>query len=153
MNASSERSKSLWMSTTSVTEAPALTRNGRADVVVVGAGIAGLSTAYELAKTGKSVVVLDRGPLGGGMTARTTGHLASELDDYYHELIEVRGSMRQGRSMVRRPPRSTASKQSCARKESTVIFVASTVTSSWPQKPIRLFLRRSSRPRARSDRV
>jgi glycine/D-amino acid oxidase-like deaminating enzyme len=91
MNASSERSKSLWMSTTSVTEAPALTRNGRADVVVVGAGIAGLSTAYELAKTGKSVVVLDRGPLGGGMTARTTGHLASELDDYYHELIEVRG--------------------------------------------------------------
>jgi glycine/D-amino acid oxidase-like deaminating enzyme len=35
--------------------------------------------------------VLDRGPLGGGMTARITGHLASELDDYYHELIHVRG--------------------------------------------------------------
>jgi glycine/D-amino acid oxidase-like deaminating enzyme len=63
----------------------------RCDVVVVGAGIAGLSTAYELARLGGSVVVLDRGALGGGMTARTTAHLASELDDFYHELINVRG--------------------------------------------------------------
>jgi glycine/D-amino acid oxidase-like deaminating enzyme len=62
-----------------------------ADVVVVGAGIAGLSAAYELAQNGKSVIVLDRGPLGGGMTARTSGHLASEFDDFYHEHIRLRG--------------------------------------------------------------
>jgi glycine/D-amino acid oxidase-like deaminating enzyme/nitrite reductase/ring-hydroxylating ferredoxin subunit len=91
MNVSSERSKSLWMNTASYVEASTLKQDERADAVVVGAGIAGLSTAYELTKTRKSVVVLDRGSLGGGMTARTTGHLASELDDYYHELINVRG--------------------------------------------------------------
>jgi glycine/D-amino acid oxidase-like deaminating enzyme/nitrite reductase/ring-hydroxylating ferredoxin subunit len=58
---------------------------------VVGAGIAGLSIAYEFARAGRSVVVLDRGPIGGGMTARTTAHLASALDDYYHDLIGLRG--------------------------------------------------------------
>ena len=62
-----------------------------ADVVVVGSGIAGLSTAYELARRGSSVVVLDRGPIGRGMTARTTAHLSSQLDDFYSEMIPVRG--------------------------------------------------------------
>jgi glycine/D-amino acid oxidase-like deaminating enzyme len=64
---------------------------GRLDVVVVGSGIAGLFTVYELCRLGRSVVVLDRGVLGGGMTARTTAHLASQLDDFYHELIRMRG--------------------------------------------------------------
>ncbi|MFN2579026.1 MAG: FAD-dependent oxidoreductase, partial [Pyrinomonadaceae bacterium] len=41
----------------------------------VGAGIAGLSVAYELARAGKSVVVLDRDQIGSGETARTTAHL------------------------------------------------------------------------------
>ncbi len=91
MNVSSERSRSLWMETVAPDEAPPLREDARADVVVVGAGIAGLSTAYELARAGRSVIVLDRGPLGGGMTARTTAHLASELDDYYDALIDLRG--------------------------------------------------------------
>src|SRR5215207_4763991 len=91
MNASSERSVSLWMGTASMPQAEPLTSDQRADVVVVGAGIAGLSTAYELCRLGQSVVVLDRGPLGGGMTARTSAHLASALDDFYHELIKMRG--------------------------------------------------------------
>src|SRR5918997_3160231 len=91
MNVSSETSVSLWMSTAKVSDAPPLAQDERADVVVIGAGIAGLSAAYELCKAGKSVVVLDRGPLGGGMTARTSAHLASEFDDFYHEHIRLRG--------------------------------------------------------------
>ncbi|MDQ4062021.1 MAG: FAD-dependent oxidoreductase [Pseudomonadota bacterium] len=91
MNVGSERSVSLWMETATVEDAAPLSGDERADVVVVGAGISGLSTAYELARAGRSVVVLDRGPLGRGMTARTSAHLASELDDFYHELIRLRG--------------------------------------------------------------
>jgi glycine/D-amino acid oxidase-like deaminating enzyme/nitrite reductase/ring-hydroxylating ferredoxin subunit len=59
--------------------------------VVIGSGIAGMSTAYELSRFGRSVVVIDRGKVGAGMTARTTGHLATELDDLYSELIKARG--------------------------------------------------------------
>ena len=91
MNASSEASLSLWMATATMPQAEALASDERTEVVVAGAGIAGLSIAYELCRLGQSVVVLDRGPLGGGMTARTSAHLASALDDFYHEFIKMRG--------------------------------------------------------------
>ncbi len=56
------------------------------DVCVIGAGIAGLSVAHALVRDGFDVLVLDQGPIGGGQTARTTAHLASALDDYFHVL-------------------------------------------------------------------
>lgn len=90
MNVSSEQSTSLWMDT-SVYDAPTLKRDLIADVVVVGSGIAGLSTAYELAKAGKAVVVVDRGPIGKGMTSRTTAHLTAQCDDGFEKLISRRG--------------------------------------------------------------
>src|SRR5436305_12170042 len=70
---------------------PSLDNDIRADVCVVGAGIAGLTTAYLLAQEGKSVVVLDDGPIGGGESGRTTAHLASALDDRYFELERLHG--------------------------------------------------------------
>jgi glycine/D-amino acid oxidase-like deaminating enzyme/nitrite reductase/ring-hydroxylating ferredoxin subunit len=91
MNAIEEKSLSLWMDTAEVRQAPALARDEHADVVVVGSGIAGLSTAYELAKLGQSVIVLDRGELAGGMSSRTSAHLTSALDDLYSALIGMRG--------------------------------------------------------------
>lgn len=42
------------------------------DVVVVGAGVIGASTAFHLARSGASVQVLDRGPAGGGMSGRSS---------------------------------------------------------------------------------
>jgi voltage-gated potassium channel Kch len=91
MNVGDERSISCWMDQSPVLDAPQLAQDETCDVIVIGAGIAGLSTAYELARLGRSVVVIDRGGIGNGMTARTTAHLATELDDFYSELIKVRG--------------------------------------------------------------
>ena len=67
-----ERHPSLWQQTFTPPVFPQLTGNLNADVCVVGAGIAGLSVACELAVTGHRVVVLDRLPFGAGMTGRTT---------------------------------------------------------------------------------
>jgi glycine/D-amino acid oxidase-like deaminating enzyme len=50
-----------------------------------------MSVAYELAKRGKKVVIFDRGPIGKGMTSRTTAHLAAQCDDRFHEMIGRRG--------------------------------------------------------------
>src|SRR4051794_5048026 len=75
------QSRSVWMETAEVPPRLPLSRDATADVCVIGAGIAGLSVAYMLAREGKSVVVLDDGPTGGGETARTTAHLAFYLDD------------------------------------------------------------------------
>ena len=91
MNVGDEHSRSFWMDDAPVIDAPRLSAAEACDVVVIGSGIAGLSTAYELARMGQSVVVIDRGGIGSGMTARTTAHLATALDDFYSELIRVRG--------------------------------------------------------------
>jgi glycine/D-amino acid oxidase-like deaminating enzyme/nitrite reductase/ring-hydroxylating ferredoxin subunit len=68
-----------------------LTEDARADVCVVGAGIAGMVTAYLLAQAGRRVIVLDDGPIGGGETGRTTAHLADALDDRYAVLERLHG--------------------------------------------------------------
>ena len=68
-----------------------LAGNVHVQVCVVGAGIAGLSTAYLLAKAGKSVAVLDDGPVGGGMTRMTTAHLTHAIDDHYYEVERLHG--------------------------------------------------------------
>src|SRR3954469_762886 len=87
-----EATTSLWMAQTEVLpEAAALTDSLTCDVVVIGSGIAGLSAAYELSAAGRSVIVLDRGPIAGGMTSRTTAHLTSICDDGMGELIGMRG--------------------------------------------------------------
>jgi glycine/D-amino acid oxidase-like deaminating enzyme/Rieske Fe-S protein len=91
MNVDDERSRSFWIEDAGGIKAPRLSADEACEIVVIGAGIAGLSTAYELSRFGRSVIVIDRGRIGAGMTARTTAHLATELDDRYSDLIQVRG--------------------------------------------------------------
>ena len=85
----SEESQSSWKAT-GLERAP-LAADLDADVCVVGAGIAGLTTAYMLARAGRKVVVLDDGPIAGGETQRTTAHLSTALDDRYDALERRRG--------------------------------------------------------------
>ena len=82
---------SVWQGTFEVPNYPKLERSGSTDVCVVGAGIAGLSVAYHLAREGKKVVVLDDGPIGGGESGRTTAHLVDAMDDRIYWLEHVHG--------------------------------------------------------------
>ena len=52
----------------------------RADVIVVGAGIIGLSIAWRLAQAGRKVVVVDRGEVGSGASLAATGMLAAAAE-------------------------------------------------------------------------
>src|SRR5258706_4969979 len=91
MKKSLEQSKSIWMDTGQVPKETSLTEKKRGDVCVVGAGIAGMTTAYLLAREGKSVVVLDDGPIAGGQTRRTTAHLSHALEHRYYQLERIQG--------------------------------------------------------------
>ena len=86
-----EATKSVWMETTAVSRHQSFSRDTEADVCVVGAGIAGLTTAYQLACEGRKVVVLDDGPVAGGQTQRTSAHLSNAIDDRYVEIEKVHG--------------------------------------------------------------
>ena len=79
------------MATANTPSQSRLKENIRTDVCIIGAGIAGLSTAYLLGREGRSVVVLDDGLIGGGMTGRTTAHLTNAFDDRYVEMEKIHG--------------------------------------------------------------
>ena len=83
MNSDNGRTQSVWMATADMPSEPPLPGDVTTDVCVVGAGIAGLTTAYRLAKAVQRVVVVDDGPTAGGETCRTTAHLVNALDDRY----------------------------------------------------------------------
>ena len=92
MHDDSQANNSIWMATANTPSQPQLQENIRTDVCIIGAGIAGLTTAYLLAQEGRSVVVLDDGPIGGGMTGRTTAHLTNAFDDRYVDVEKLHGS-------------------------------------------------------------
>lgn len=92
MNEESGNTTTLWHDDVVIDVRPPMTGDGRADICVIGAGIAGMMTAYLLAREGRHVVVLDDGPIGGGETGRTTAHLSDALDDRYTRLESLHGA-------------------------------------------------------------
>lgn len=62
-----------------------------ADTCIVGAGIGGISTAYELVRRGRDVVMVEAREVLSGETGRTSGHLTNALDDGYTEIAKKHG--------------------------------------------------------------
>ncbi|MDW0135721.1 MAG: FAD-binding oxidoreductase [Nitrososphaeraceae archaeon] len=69
-----------------------LAQNISVDVAIVGGGIAGITTAYLLSKSGKSVALLEDGYIGSGETGRTTAHITHALDDRYYNIEKKHGA-------------------------------------------------------------
>ena len=86
------RYDSVWSASFDVPTYSPLSENLSTDVVIVGAGIAGMSVAYHVAQAGKKVVVIDDGGIGGGITSRTTAHLTAALDNTYGLVESRRGT-------------------------------------------------------------
>ncbi len=91
MQSDSGHTTSVWMANTEVPQFQPLNQDLRTNVCVIGAGIAGMTTAYLLARAGRAVVLIDDGPIGGGETSRTTAHLTAALDDRYYNIAKLHG--------------------------------------------------------------
>ncbi len=85
-----KRSVSVWTATAALSDHLPLDADIRADVCVIGAGIAGLTTAYLLSREGKNVVVIDAFDVGAGETGSTTAHFFPP-DEWYDSLIKSFG--------------------------------------------------------------
>jgi glycine/D-amino acid oxidase-like deaminating enzyme/nitrite reductase/ring-hydroxylating ferredoxin subunit len=82
---------SYWLDSTKPVQFGKLDAPAETEVVIIGAGISGLTAAYLLAKSGKSVIVVDDGFIGSGETGRTTAHIANAVDDRYYEIEDLFG--------------------------------------------------------------
>ena len=82
---------SFWERTAKKFRSAPLVENLTTDVCVIGAGIAGVTTAYLLARENRRVALIDDGPVGGGMTGRTTAQFVTLVDDGYDKVEKMIG--------------------------------------------------------------
>ena len=86
------RFESHWMATAPSSPHPALAEDLEVDAVVIGAGIAGICTAWELARAGRSVVLLDADRVAAGVTGHTTAKLSVQHTLIYADVAERFGA-------------------------------------------------------------
>lgn len=91
MNRPSNDGRSYWMRTADLPSFAPLSGTTQADAAVIGSGIVGLSTAWELARAGLRVVVLEADRLAGGVTGHTTGKVTALHTAVYDTLRKEHG--------------------------------------------------------------
>lgn len=83
--------KSIWTETSPIPPRNSLPGNKRTEVVVIGAGMAGILTAYYLQKYGLHVVVVEANRIGSGQTGFTTAKITSQHNLIYQKLAHTFG--------------------------------------------------------------
>jgi glycine/D-amino acid oxidase-like deaminating enzyme len=76
---------------TPVPEQPRLQRNVKVDVAIVGAGIVGLTAAWILKRSGKTVAVVEMDRVVRGVTGHTTAKITSGHSLIYQPLESKHG--------------------------------------------------------------
>jgi glycine/D-amino acid oxidase-like deaminating enzyme/nitrite reductase/ring-hydroxylating ferredoxin subunit len=84
--------QSYWMASTGTTSYPRLTDDIIVDVAIVGGGIAGISTAWELAHAGRSAVLLEADRIAAAISGFTTGRLSAAHPWTYAPLRDSLGA-------------------------------------------------------------
>lgn len=90
----SGQADAVWVHTEPYSNRPKfskLDKNVSTDVCIIGSGISGISIAYELVTRGVNVVMIEARDILSGESGRTSGHLATALDDHYTEIAKKHG--------------------------------------------------------------
>ena len=85
------KQKSIWLDGISNKTCPSLNKNIDVDVLIIGGGITGISTAYHLASKNLNVCLVEKNKVAEGVTSRTTGKLTYLQQDIYTKLKIYRG--------------------------------------------------------------
>jgi glycine/D-amino acid oxidase-like deaminating enzyme/nitrite reductase/ring-hydroxylating ferredoxin subunit len=90
MSSAPLQQQSIW-SEVPLPRFPALDRDMDVDVVVVGAGLTGITTACLLRRAGARVALIERGQVAAADTCRTTAHLTYVTDERLHRIVSTFG--------------------------------------------------------------
>ena len=79
---------SIWHESIEIEGRQKLQGSLEREIVVIGAGMTGILTAYHLQNMGKQVAIIEAGRIAGGQTGRTTAKITSQHGLFYQHLIE-----------------------------------------------------------------
>lgn len=82
---------SYWIASSPPTDHPSLHEYLAVDVVVIGAGIVGLTSALLLARAGREVSLIEMDRIGHGVTGNTTGKVSAGQSSIYEQLESKHG--------------------------------------------------------------
>ena len=88
--------QSYWISSAEDTNFPTLDKDLKTDLLIIGGGMAGISTAYQLINKDLDIVIIDSKKIVQGTTAHTTAKITSQ-----HGLIYDKFKKSLGESMAR----------------------------------------------------
>lgn len=83
--------KSVWQENIKIENTQELKGNEQCDVAVVGAGMAGLLTAYLLMQENKKVMVFEANTIGSGQSGKSTAKITSQHGYIYYDLLQTCG--------------------------------------------------------------
>ncbi|WP_085994101.1 FAD-dependent oxidoreductase [Oceanobacillus senegalensis] len=83
--------ESYWRDSTELPTFPKLEKDAHVDVVIVGGGITGITSAYLLVNKGLKVAILEADRVLNGTTGHTTAKITAQHDLIYDELITNMG--------------------------------------------------------------
>lgn len=83
-----DRTESVWEGL-NLPQFGQVTSNQTIETCIVGGGITGISIAYQMAKRGHKVMLVEAFKLGSGQTSRTTAHLTCQLEEQFVELLKM----------------------------------------------------------------
>lgn len=82
---------SIWSKTSKGKKRPSLEGDVRTDVAVIGGGMTGILTAWQLEQAGIHTVILEADQIGGGQTKNTTAKITSQHGMFCHRFLEKKG--------------------------------------------------------------
>lgn len=80
--------ESLWNKTAQLPKFKTLTNDCKTDVLIIGAGITGILTAYHLHQAGVNYILVDKGRMCGGVTGNTTAKITYQHNLIYNSLLK-----------------------------------------------------------------
>ncbi len=83
--------ESIWSKTCIREKRPALEGHIKADVVIIGGGMAGILTAWQLKQAGVHAVILEADLIGSGQTKNTTAKITAQHGMFCHTFIQKKG--------------------------------------------------------------
>lgn len=81
--------KSIWFKNLKEKELPKLNENKKVDVLIIGGGMTGITTAYHLKDSGFKVCVLEKEKVGHGVTARSTAKITFMQELIYEKMLKI----------------------------------------------------------------